>query len=403
MSLLRIRGSLADAPVRCLWALVDGGQEPVAGEGPLAELPRRARRVQLVIPAAQVLITRARLPHAARRNAGSVLAYAVEDETAGEPDANHVTWLGASGDGDVLAVIDKPGLTRWRDALDAAGVQGYEIHCETLLLPWAAGEWSLAWNGREGFARTGEFEGAATDCGDRQAPPIALRLMLEAAQARAARPDSLALYTTVPDAAPDLGSWSRELGIAVRCAGTWDWRTAPLDVGVSLGRERRRWRAFSGAAVRLRPAAWLVGAALVIHAGALAVEWALLADEQRSLRGKMESRFRAAFPGAVAVVDPPLQMRRKLAEARHAAGQVDSGDFLPMLESVMAGLKDVPVRGLRILAYESGRMTLELAPTEEEAVSRIVTRLTQSGMSVERPRPAQRPVGASIVIIVRAS
>ena len=89
MSLLRIRGSLADAPpVRCQWALVNDGREPVAGEGPLAELPRRAERVQLVIPAAQVLITRARVPHAARRRAGSVLAFAVEEKTAGEPHTN---------------------------------------------------------------------------------------------------------------------------------------------------------------------------------------------------------------------------------------------------------------------------------------------------------------------------
>ena len=122
MSLLRIRASPADAPVRCQWSLIDDGREPVVGEGPLAELPRRVEHVQLVVPAAQVLITRTRLPHSARRHAGSVLAYAVEEETVGDPDANQVSWLGAVGDKDVLAVVDKRGLTRWRDALDAAGV-----------------------------------------------------------------------------------------------------------------------------------------------------------------------------------------------------------------------------------------------------------------------------------------
>ena len=70
MSLLRIHGSLPDPPQWCQWALVNEGRESVTGEGPLAELPRHAGRVQLVIPAAQVLITRARLPQAARRHAG---------------------------------------------------------------------------------------------------------------------------------------------------------------------------------------------------------------------------------------------------------------------------------------------------------------------------------------------
>ena len=403
MSLLRIYGSLLDPPQRCQWALINNGREPVAGEGRLGELPRRAERIQLVVPASQVLITRARVPHQARRRAGSVLAFAVEEQTAGEPDANQVSWLGAVGDDDVLAVVDKPGLTRWRDALDAVGVRGCEVHCETLLLPWAKGAWSLAWNGREGFVRTGELEGAATDCGDREAPPLSLRLMLEEAQARGAGPTSIALYTTVPGAAPDMQAWTRELGIAVLLAGTWDWRTVPPGAGVSLAQERQRWRAFTGAPARLRPAAWILGAALAVQAVALVTDWTSLANEQRSLRGQMESRFRAAFPDAVAVVDPALQMRRKLAEARHAAGQSDGGDFLPMIENVMAGVKDLPAGALRIVSYESGRMTLELAASEEAAVQRIVARLTQSGMSVERSTAAKRPGGATVVITLRAS
>jgi general secretion pathway protein L len=129
----------------------------------------------------------------------------------------------------------------------------------------------------------------------------------------------------------------------------------------------------------------------------------LLAREQRTLRQNMVARFRAAFPDAVAVVDPALQMRRKIAEARHAAGQSDGGDFLPMIEQMTMGMKDLPGGGLRILSYESGRMTLELAATEEAAVNRIVTRLTQSGLSVERSTAVQRPGGATVVITVRAS
>ncbi|HVR82641.1 MAG TPA: type II secretion system protein GspL [Luteimonas sp.] len=403
MSLLRIYGSLLDPPQRCQWALVSDGRDPVAGEGPLAQLPRRAERVQLVIPAAQVLITRARLPHAARRHAGSVLAFAVEEQTAGEPDANQVSWIGAVGDNAVLAVVDKSGLTRWRDALDAAGVRGYEVHCETLLLPWATGEWSLAWNGREGFVRTGEFEGAATDCGDREAPPLSLRLMLEEAQAHDAGPTSIALYATVPDAAPAIEAWTRELGIAVRLAGPWDWRTVPPGAGISLAQERQRWRPFTGAAARLRPAGWILGAALAIHAAALVIDWTSLANEQRALRQQMESRFRAVFPDAVAVVDPALQMRRKLAEARHAGGQSDSGDFLPMIAQVAAAVKELPAGAVRAVSYESGRMTLELSAVDEASVRRIVARLLQSGLSVDTSPASTRAAGAPVVLTVWAS
>jgi len=133
------------------------------------------------------------------------------------------------------------------------------------------------------------------------------------------------------------------------------------------------------------------------------VDWTSLANEQRALKQQMESRFRAAFPEAVAVVDPVLQMRRKLAEARHAAGKPDSGDFLAMIETVMTGMKDLPEGGLRVLSYESGRMTLELAATAEPIVNRIVARLAQSGLSVDRSAASKRPGGGTVVITVRAS
>ena len=162
-----------------------------------------------------------------------------------------------------------------------------------------------------------------------------------------------------------------------------------------------------GTLARLRPAAWIVGAALGVHALALVVDWTRLASEQRSLRAHMVARFRAAFPEAVAVADPALQMRRKLAEARHAAGQPDSGDFLPMITSVAAALKQVPPGGLRVASYESGRMTLELAGVEDAGVRRIVARLLQAGLQVDKGATtapaAARSGGGTVVITVRSS
>jgi hypothetical protein len=63
----------------------------------------------------------------------------------------------------------------------------------------------------------------------------------------------------------------------------------------------------------------------------------------------------------------------------------------------------LPSGSLRVLSYESGRMTLELTATAEPMVSRIVTRLTQSGLTVERSAASKRPGGGSTVITVRSS
>lgn len=411
MSLLRVYASNTEESHRRQWALINHGHEPVAGEGRLADLPQHANRVQLVIPAGQVLITRARLPHEARRRAGQVLAFAVEEQTLGEPDSNQVTWLGTAGDDDLLAVVDKHNMQSWRSALHDAGIHDYELHCETLMLPRDAGEWSLAWDGSEGFVRSGDREGAATDRGDRDLPPLSLRLMLEEAEARGERPGSIALYTMQPDAMPDAEAWQRSLGVSLRYAGSWDWHTALSDGVSELAQERQRWRGMTGLAARLRPAAMILCGALAFHACALTVDWMLLAREQRALRHDMEMSFRTVFPDAVAVVDPALQMRRKLAEARHGAGVPDEGDFLSMIEKIATGMNDLPAGSLRVVSYEGGRMTLDIAATGEAAARQLLKRLQQAGFNAEAAPALMRPESGATVqgktqnltIVVRAS
>jgi general secretion pathway protein L len=158
---------------------------------------------------------------------------------------------------------------------------------------------------------------------------------------------------------------------------------APENAGIGLAQERRRWQLAPAALASLRPAAWFAGAALAIHGAALIADWTQLASEQRAVRAEMQARFRSVFPDAVSVADPALQMRRQLAVARHRAGLPDGGDFAPMTEKVAAGLKDLPAGGLRTVSYESGRMTLELAPIEEAALRRLVARLSQAGLIVD--------------------
>lgn len=406
MSLLRIYGHLREAPQRCQWALVSDayGGKSVTGEGLLAQLPQRAERVQLVLPAADVLITRARLPQSAKQRTGAVLAYAVEEEIVGDPDTIQASWLGNRGDADVLAVADQQGLKAWSAALAAVGISGYEVHCETLMLPRIEGEWSLAWDGHEGFVRNADLEGCATDHGDPASPPLSLCLMLDEAKSRGEAPASIAVYTTTADTPLDIDAWQRALGVALRIAEPWDWRSAPPEAGISLMQERVRWRLPPGTLARLKPAAWIMAAALTVHTLALVADWTRLASEQRNLRAQMETRFRNAFPQAVAVADPALQMRRNLAEARHAAGQPDSGDFLPMISKVAAALKQVPPGALRIASYESGRMTLELAGIQDAGIRSIVASLLQSGLRVDQGAPGTtRTGGANIVITVRES
>ena len=413
MSLLRIRCHLLEDPPKCQWVLIDGEREPVNDEGRFEDLPKRARHVQLILPAAQVLLTRVRLPQVARRRTGSMLTFAVEEETVPDPDDNQVGWIGSAGDEDVLAVVDKKRLKQCLDALDAVAIGVDEVYCETLLLPRTEGQWSVLWNGLEGVVRTGEFEGAATDCGDATTPPLCLHLMLEAEKSGEARlPASIALYTmpgrggsagdtTEASGMPDIKAWQRTLGVPVRLAGPWDWRMAPSTSSINLFQERKRWQLFSRILPRLRVAAWIGAVAVTIHSIALIVDWVLLSNEQRGLRQQMEARFRGIFPAAVAVVDPALQMRRKLIEARHAAGMADTADFLPMLNIARLGLNELAPGTLQAMSYDNGRMTLELA-IDEALARRIATRMQESGLSATVVTASAETRNGTIALVVEA-
>lgn len=401
MSLLRIRVSLLLPPLRCEWALLSEEQESIFGEGLLAELPPHAVRIQLILPAPQMLITPARVPQAARRHTGSVLAYAIEDKTLPEPDANQVSWLGKMYGkeneitDDLLAVIDKAALQRWQHALEAAGIRDYEIHCETLMLPYQEGEWSMAWDGQEGYVRSGEFDGAASDCGDHEHAPLSLYLMLKEAKARDRLPAFIVIYTAPHTEKPDIKKWSHDLDIPVRYAGHWDWRNADMASGINLAQKPKNGRFFTGALRRLQAAAWILGAALVIHGSALVIEKISLVREQHRLQEKMELRFREVFPEAVSVSDPVLQMRRKLSEARNATGHSDSSDFIAMIEPLALAMKNLPAGAVQVVTYDTGRMTVELPTVDETQLNHIITTLKQSGMQVDIISPSTLGIRSS--------
>lgn len=414
MSVLRIRYSLADSTRACEWAVIDVGHESRIGRGHLADLMQLVRNcesVQLLLTAADILLVRTRLPPGSGQRTSSVLAYAIEELIIGDPDLQHVVFLGASDrepGASVLAVMDKEGYDTCLQEIDALGASNIEVHHEALLMPWRPDEWSMAWDGREGFLRHGEREAGILDSGDQVSPPLALSMLLSEARVGGVQPTTLAIYAIDQTAvdAPDVDAWGLALGIKVRLAGTWDWRRAQVDLGQTIETRRRRWRLPTLSWPQLRPALWLLGAALIINAAALIIDWSLLANEQRQMRQQMDSRFRAIFPEAVAVVDPALQMRRKLVEARHAAGVSDETDFLPMAERLAAALQETAPGSLRTIAYESGRMTIELSGVDAAAQQRLRLRLGQSGLRLEQNSDAARGAastsGGLVQMTVRA-
>lgn len=401
MNLLRIFCPLSAMPTSCEWVLFDdAGVHP--GEGALTQLPQGAARIELVLAASQVLITRAQLPPSGKRRSAAVLAYAAEERLASDPDVNQVSMLGSADGDEVLAVVNRQQLQGWRDALASIGIHIDSVHCETLMLPLQNGEWTLCWNGQEGHVRIGEFEGGATDCGDRQTPPLTLQQSLVEARTHGIAPTTIALQLTTPAAQPDLDAWQQNLGVSLRLSSEQDWRTASAPAGARLDQQRRYWRPSAAAVVHWRRIGWILLAALLVHSTALLVDRMRLGSEQQQLRQQVEARFRSLFPNAVAVADPVLQTRRQLAQARHIANQPDAGDFPIMLGKVSAALAAAPAAQLRALSYENGRMTLELLAPGDVLSARIQRLLIDAGFAVDVTPVARGAVRGTVTLTLRS-
>lgn len=356
------------------WQLRDGaGRVTRAGEGGLASLAP-AQHCRIVLPAGRVTLARVRPPTQNRKKFMQALAFAVEDHIMADPETVHVAAGPMLDSGDMpVAIVERTWLRSLVDTLRDVGIKPERAEVETLLAPWQEPAWTLVWRTQGGFLRQGAYAGMALDGGGRQTPPPGLDLALAEV---GEKPTSIRVYGD-ETSQPDVAQWSSVLKVPVEFVGPWS--SVPLLSGQGINLLQGEF-APAGAArewlPRLRPALVLCGVMIAVQVAFSVIDWALLRHEKKTLSASMEQNFRAAFPDAKTIVDAPLQMSRNLAGLRHAAGQADRDDFLPLLAEV------APLLGqdgrTRHLEYRQGSLKLDLTLPDNAAADALRTRLQAS-------------------------
>jgi general secretion pathway protein L len=315
-----------------------------------ADMPRAAA-VELVLPAERVLFARLKLPKVSAATIRELLPFAVEDRLLADPAHIHAVAgaKGASGE-TLVAVVDREWLRGWIDALAHAGHRASAAFCESALLGGGTRDWHVVWGATRGMLVDDEGAGASFDRGPDL--PLAIRVALDEAAARGARPASIRVHHEAGQSLPDLERWSTGTGVAFAAGAPWEElarghpaaRSIDLLQG-ELARRRERLRV-------PRAAIWL-GVAIVAAQLALAGldAWRLRSERER-LEARREAIFREAFPEAKAVVDPELQMSRNLEEIKRARGLAAGDDFLAQMTRVARETRS-PVRSVE---YAGGRI-----------------------------------------------
>ncbi len=366
-----------DAASPCAWALLDeGGNVRESGTGNLAAMPQ-SDDATVIVSADRVLATTAVLPKIKRSKLETALPFALEDVLIDDASEAHVTTGAKLQDGrTVLYTLNKHWLARFVDASSAAKVRVRRIVPEFCLLPTRDNEWSVAWDGTQGFLATANNLGGALDCGDDARAPVGLQLRLQNIAPAALRLFALGSEIQAPN-------WGIKVPVIFE-KQSFDWRKAdiPAEAPNLLWGKFAPPPRFREYLPWLRPALMvallLFGMEVVISN----LEWALLAQEKRQLTRGMTETFRETFGADAAIVNAPLQMRRNIARLRHASGVSDNADFLPLLDKFSGAMNTVPGISLRTLRYGDGKLDIEMT-LGASALDALSQHIAETGLSAQ--------------------
>lgn len=374
----------------CDWSRADGADGGDAGprqgeHATLAALPA-ATDVEVVVPAARMRTLALALPPVAATKLPAVVRFAVEDQLAGDIEAQHIVIAARRAQVAVVHVIDR----RWlRDALSwlaEGGVRVKRAIAESDLVPdrdAAFATW--IWRADGGFLVQADGRVTVLDQSD-DALPSALLLAFAAAP-----PQAQVAVRGPEELAGRCAAWSAATGVQFALQPAWSWRDAPpqasaaapnlitadLDVDrlqVDVTRPRRTLRLAAG---------WLV-AALLLHVGATAAEWASLTWRAAGIERETRETIAAAAPALAGDSGTAIvaAWRRHYAAARHRAGRAAPDDALPLLAVASGGLNDLPAGALRAINYESGQLTLDFDPAAAPAIASAAARWERQGLAV---------------------
>lgn len=387
MNILRIyfSGAWRDNTSPCPWALCDEtGAVLQSGNDPLAALPKGNECIAIVAPD-RVLNISAKLPPGPRRRWQGALPFMAEEHTLPDPEENHVVPGPVQAGGRImLAVVDKPWLGRIVEACRTVNLPLRRMIPETSMPALAPGIWTLAWDGNSGFVRTGLANGMALDDGDADNAPLALRLHLNPAPSSLPEKIEVRFPPHIPETQRILPRWN-DLPVPLFAGPVWDWRRAPIPAN-SLN---LLWGNFAPRArlgeywPKIRPAILILLAVIGVETIGANIEWAMLANEKKTLAQHMERSFHAAFGDASTLVDAPLQMRRNLAELRHSAGLPDSSDFVQLLDAAARPLAAFPAGSVHALHYESGRLDVDIKLARGDDFKNLRQQLQNRGIKVQ--------------------
>ncbi len=359
----------------CAWCAAD----IAPAHGSLAEAAPAAagRRVIVLVPGSEVLLTTAQVPAKSRAKARAAIPWVLEDRLVAEVEELQF----ALGEGIAegvwqVAVIARERLDAHLAACRAVGIEPHSVVPEPLALQRPdAGAWTLLEEPQQISVRTGPEAGFACE-------PELLGVIASTLE----QPDRLQRHRV--GAGQNQPDWSSAFGDALAASpSAVDHREAltafAADAAESAlellqgdysraertGQSLRRWRV---------PAALAAALVAVVAAEAFMAHWAL-GQREDALRAEIEHVFRDAFPDVQRVVNPRAQMENRVQRLR-GGGQSGFAERMAQAGAIVSGQDGARLTGL---SWRDGVLEIELDAEGLQVLDAVQRELQGAGMNAE--------------------
>lgn len=345
------------------------------------------RRVCVLVPAADVLVTEASVPRGGGK-LQQVVPFALEEQLADDVEDLHFA-LGRRGADAVrvpVAVVARSLLDGWLARIRAARLEPQALYADSELLPQNPAQAIALLEGDDAIVR---LPGASPVVMPVDALPEVFEPPASASNQPAPDPHELVVY-----ADPD--EWERYAALVDALRQRFDGIKVQLLTGgvLSLFAQQLQgtaainllqgsyapkssltegWRAWRVAAIL---AACLFG----LHVAGKAVELGALGRTEQRVDASIEEAFRQAMPGEQNTVDARRRMEQRLMAMR--TGGTTTG-LLPALGALAQARGNVPGTTVRSLNFREGTLELTIVAPNADALDRLTQMLRAEGWQAD--------------------
>lgn len=375
------------------WLTVDprGNPSGPPQSGPLSLAAPRAvgRRVCVLVPGTDVLLTEPEVPMKAGTKLQQVVPFALEEQLADDIDDLHFAMGKRVADSSRMpvAVITRALMDEWLTSLRSQGLEPESLYTESDLLPQNPGQAVALMEEDVIIVRPPVGSPVTLPV---EALGEALEIALQgAAEQGATGGRGLILYTGAAE-------WHQQstkiealrerfdgIKIQLLSAGPLALFGQQLPTATPINLLQGSYAPAKASTVGWQ--AWKVAAILLacligLHLVGKTAELSALKRSEKTLDTSIGDTYRLAMPGQPKPLDPRRQMEMRLAAAQNGGGQ---GGLLPALQALVDSRTVAPGTSVKALSFRQGVVDMKLSAKDATTLDRLSQSLKSRGWNAE--------------------